>query len=48
MDEKVTIQPAVNNRKIDDPVDGEITLLNYLRQTLKLTGAKAGCGQRYL
>jgi CO/xanthine dehydrogenase Mo-binding subunit/aerobic-type carbon monoxide dehydrogenase small subunit (CoxS/CutS family) len=47
MDGKVTIQLVVNNQKIDDWVDGEITLLNYLRQTLKLTGAKAGCGQAH-
>lgn len=47
MDEKVTIQLVVNNQKIHDQVHGKITLLKYLRQTLKLTGAKEGCGQAH-
>ena len=36
---------SVNDQKINEQVDGEQTLLSYLRQTLGLTGAKEGCGQ---
>ncbi len=35
----------VNGREIRDSVDGDTTLLSYLRNHLGLTGAKNGCGQ---
>ena len=45
MKEAIDITFTVNNRDIDDSVDGEMTLLDYLRLKLRLTGTKAGCGQ---
>ena len=43
--EPVEICFFVNGRKIQDRVDGNNSLLNYLRNTLQLTGAKEGCGK---
>ena len=45
MTESVSIQMTVNGREIKDNVDGELSLLHYLRREMKLTGAKKGCGQ---
>jgi CO/xanthine dehydrogenase Mo-binding subunit/aerobic-type carbon monoxide dehydrogenase small subunit (CoxS/CutS family) len=45
MKEPMDIQLTVNHRTIEDTVDGEMTLLDYLRRKLRLTGAKKGCGQ---
>jgi CO/xanthine dehydrogenase Mo-binding subunit/aerobic-type carbon monoxide dehydrogenase small subunit (CoxS/CutS family) len=45
MNEPVEIQFDVNGRTIRDRVDGSRSLLDYLRDTLRLTGAKQGCGK---
>jgi CO/xanthine dehydrogenase Mo-binding subunit/aerobic-type carbon monoxide dehydrogenase small subunit (CoxS/CutS family) len=45
MKNEMTLRFTVNNQKINEQVDGEQTLLSYLRQGLGLTGAKEGCGQ---
>jgi CO/xanthine dehydrogenase Mo-binding subunit/aerobic-type carbon monoxide dehydrogenase small subunit (CoxS/CutS family) len=45
MREAIDIKFRVNDRDIKDTVDPELTLLNYLRQKLRLTGTKNGCGQ---
>lgn len=45
MERVVTIQLRVNDHLITDSVPGKMTLLEYLRQCLKLTGAKNGCSQ---
>jgi aerobic-type carbon monoxide dehydrogenase small subunit (CoxS/CutS family) len=45
MKEAIDIKFTVNNQDIEDTVDGEMTLLDYLRQKLRLTGTKKGCGQ---
>ena len=41
----IDIKFRVNNREIEASVDGEMTLLDYLRQKLGLTGTKNGCSQ---
>ena len=41
----VDIDFTVNKQHIEDTVDKEMTLLDYLRRDLGLTGTKAGCGQ---
>ena len=45
MDKHIEIRFVVNDRQVHDRVDGNRTLLNYLRDTLRLTGAKEGCGK---
>ena len=45
MKNQVEVSFVVNDSKIQDRVDGSTTLLNYLRDSLRLTGAKKGCGQ---
>lgn len=45
MDELVEIRFVVNGKEIRDRVDGDRTLLDYLRESLCLTGAKEGCGK---
>ena len=45
MKKTVEIDFTVNNQHLQDTVDGEMTLLDYLRRNLRLTGTKAGCGQ---
>lgn len=45
MSNLITLEFTVNGRKITDTVDGDLTLLAYLRRSLKLTGAKEGCGE---
>jgi aerobic-type carbon monoxide dehydrogenase small subunit (CoxS/CutS family) len=45
MNDAIDIKFTVNNRDIQDIVDRELTLLNYLRLKLRLTGTKEGCGQ---
>jgi carbon-monoxide dehydrogenase small subunit len=45
MNEPVEIRFVVNGKSIRDRVDGSGSLLNYLRDTLRLTGAKVGCGK---
>jgi CO/xanthine dehydrogenase Mo-binding subunit/aerobic-type carbon monoxide dehydrogenase small subunit (CoxS/CutS family) len=45
MQDAIDIKFTVNNQNIGDTVNGEMTLLDYLRQQLGLTGAKKGCGQ---
>lgn len=45
MKDMLDIRFTINNLDIKDTVDGEMTLLNYLRQNRGLTGTKEGCGQ---
>jgi CO/xanthine dehydrogenase Mo-binding subunit/aerobic-type carbon monoxide dehydrogenase small subunit (CoxS/CutS family) len=45
MNEPVEIRFVVNGKNIRDHVDGNSSLLHYLRDTLRLTGAKMGCGR---
>ncbi len=45
MKEPIDVHFTVNNCDIKDTVDGDQTLLSYLRFKLRLTGAKEGCGQ---
>jgi aldehyde oxidoreductase len=45
MKETVDIKFTVNFQDIEDTVDGEMTLVDYLRRKLRLTGTKVGCGQ---
>ncbi|MBQ0099147.1 MAG: (2Fe-2S)-binding protein [Firmicutes bacterium] len=35
----------VNGKKIEKTIDSKITLLSFLRDELKLTGSKEGCGE---
>ncbi len=35
----------VNGKKIEKEVDSSLTLLSFLRDTLRLTGTKEGCGE---
>lgn len=41
----VPIRLIVNREEINEFVDPTMTLLNFLRNTLKLFGAKEGCGE---
>jgi len=42
---RVFLSCRVNGEIIDARIDPTITLLNFLRQDLKLLGTKAGCGE---
>lgn len=41
---KVSIDITVNGERYQEEIDPQITLLEFLRQTLHLTGTKEGCG----
>ena len=41
---KVSVDFTVNGERYQKEVDPQITLLEFLRQTLHLTGTKEGCG----
>jgi carbon-monoxide dehydrogenase small subunit len=43
--EKKLLRMKVNNRPVEVPVDPTWTLLRVLREELRLTGTKKGCGQ---
>lgn len=41
---KVSIDITVNGERYQEEIDPQTTLLEFLRQTLHLTGTKEGCG----
>ncbi|NIN66921.1 MAG: 2Fe-2S iron-sulfur cluster binding domain-containing protein, partial [Anaerolineae bacterium] len=43
----VSIPLIVNGQRIDASVSPETTLLRFLRDELKLTGTKSGCGTNH-
>ncbi len=45
MDNEVSIRFKINGQMVTDSIREKMTLLDYLRQHMKLTGVKKGCGQ---
>ena len=42
---RVPLELVVNGEKVHEMIDPNMTLLNFLRNNLKLFGAKEGCGE---